>query len=69
MEKCEHQKVSKQSGKRAYASKYLGNCHPNYVGFNSNLQIKPDDEKCKPIVFVPDVDLLNLQEDSIIDSF
>jgi len=35
MEKCEHQKVSKQSGKRAYASKYLGNCHPNYVGFNS----------------------------------
>jgi hypothetical protein len=35
MEKCEHQKVSKQSGKRTYASKYLGNCHPNYVGFNS----------------------------------
>jgi len=35
MEKCEHQKVSKQSGKRAYASKYLGNCHPNYVGFNT----------------------------------
>ena len=36
MEKCEHQKVSKQSGKRAYASKYLGNCHPNYVGFNKD---------------------------------
>jgi hypothetical protein len=35
MEKCEHQKVSKQSGKRTYASKYLGNCHPNYVGFNN----------------------------------
>jgi hypothetical protein len=35
MGKCEHQKVSKQSGKRTYASKYLGNCHPNYVGFNT----------------------------------
>jgi len=39
------------------------------MDIDSNLQIKPDDEKCKPIVFVPDVDLLNLQEDSIIDSF
>jgi hypothetical protein len=39
MEKCEHQKVSKQSGKRAYASKYLGNCHPDYLGFNTSHEI------------------------------
>jgi hypothetical protein len=39
------------------------------MDIDSNLQLKPVDEKCKPIVFVPDVDLLNLQEDSIIDSF
>ena len=36
---------------------------------DSHLHVKPDDEKCEPIIFVPDVDLLNLQEDSIIDSF
>jgi len=39
------------------------------MDIDSNLHLKSDDEKCKPIIFVPDVDLLNLQEDSIIDSF
>ena len=36
---------------------------------DSDLHVKPDDEKSEPVIFVPDVDLLNLQEDSIIDSF
>lgn len=36
---------------------------------DSDLYIKPDDDNCDPVVFVPDIDLLNLQEDSIIDSF
>jgi len=39
------------------------------MDIDSNLQLKPDDKKCKPIIFVPDVDLFNLQEASIIDSF
>jgi hypothetical protein len=32
-----------------------------------NLQVK--DEKCRPVIFVPDVDLHALSEPSIIDSF
>lgn len=36
---------------------------------DSDLHVKPNDERCEPVIFVPDVDLLNLQEDSIIDSF
>jgi len=48
MEKCEHQKVSKQSGKRAYASKYLGNCHPNYVGFNNWLLAEQPEKDTLP---------------------
>ena len=39
------------------------------MDIDSNLHFKLNDEKCKPIVFVPDIDLLNLQEDSIMDSF
>ena len=36
---------------------------------DSELHIRLDDQKCEPVIFVPDIDLLNLQEDSIIDSF
>jgi hypothetical protein len=36
---------------------------------DSHLQVKPYDKKCEPVIFVPDIDLLNLEEDSIIDSF
>ena len=36
---------------------------------DSDLHVRPDDENCQPVIFVPDIDLLNLQEDSIIDSF
>jgi len=36
---------------------------------DSELHIRLDDPKCEPVIFLPDIDLLNLQEDSIIDSF
>ena len=36
---------------------------------DSELNIKAFDEECNPIIFIPDIDLLNLEEDSIIDSF
>ena len=36
---------------------------------DNDLHVRPDDEICQPVIFVPDIDLLNLQEDSIIDSF
>jgi hypothetical protein len=39
------------------------------IWVDSDLNYKTNDERCKPIIFVPDVDLLNLKEDSIIDSF
>jgi len=39
------------------------------IGIDSDLNYKTNDERCKPIIFVPDLDLLNLKEDSIIDSF
>ena len=36
---------------------------------DSDLHCRVSDETCKPVVFVPDMDLLNLAEESIIDSF
>ncbi|MFC1889648.1 hypothetical protein ACFL4G_07825 [Thermodesulfobacteriota bacterium] len=42
---------------------------PMEIEIDSDLNIEPKDEGCNPVIFVPDVDLLNLQEDSIIDSF
>ena len=36
---------------------------------DSDLHIRLDDEQCDPVIFVPDIDLLNLEDDSIIDSF
>jgi len=39
------------------------------IEIDSNLHYKTEDERCKPVIFVPDIDLLNLKEDSIIDSF
>ena len=39
------------------------------IEVDSRLNYKTSDESCKPIIFVPDMDLLNLKEDSIIDSF
>ena len=39
------------------------------IEIDSNLHYKTEDEKCEPVIFVPDIDILNLKEDSIIDSF
>jgi len=39
------------------------------MGIDSDLNYKTNDERCNPIIFVPDIDLLNFKEDSIIDSF
>lgn len=39
------------------------------IEIDSNLRFKTNDDRCEPVVFVPDVDLLNLKDDSIIDSF
>ena len=42
---------------------------PMEMSIDSDLNYKTNDERCNPIIFVPDIDLLNLKEDSIIDSF
>jgi len=42
---------------------------PMEIEIDSNLYCKTNDESCEPVVFVPDVDLFNLKDDSIIDSF
>jgi hypothetical protein len=36
---------------------------------DSELNIYIEDEKCHPMVFVPDVDLTTLDDDSIIEAF
>ena len=36
---------------------------------DSEINIKGIDKECSPIIFIPDIDLLNLKDDSIIDSF
>jgi len=36
---------------------------------DSDLHYKTEDDGCEPVIFVPDVDLFNLKDDSIIDSF
>ena len=39
------------------------------IEIDSDLRYKTNNDGCEPVVFVPDVDLLNLKDDSIIDSF
>jgi hypothetical protein len=36
---------------------------------DSDLNYTVKDKTCEPIVFMPDVDLLNLEDESIIDAF
>ncbi len=36
---------------------------------DSDLNFTVKDEDCRPIVFMPDVDLLRLKEESIINAF
>ena len=39
------------------------------IRIDSDLNWQASDKGCSPIVFVPDVDLIRLEEESIIDSF
>ncbi|MBK5101916.1 MAG: hypothetical protein JJE15_13125 [Desulfobacteraceae bacterium] len=39
------------------------------IEIDSDLNYKVKGEGCKPVVFVPDINLFELEEDSIIDSF
>jgi hypothetical protein len=36
---------------------------------DQDLNLRLDDEKCRPIIFVPDVNPFKLAEPSIVDSF
>jgi len=42
---------------------------PMEIEIDSDLNYKVKEEGCEPVVFVPDVNLFELEEDSIIDSF
>jgi len=42
---------------------------PMEIEIDSDLNYKIKEEGCEPVVFVPDVNLFELEEDSIIDSF
>ena len=39
------------------------------IEIDSDLNYKVKEEGCEPVIFVPDVDLFKLEEDSIIESF
>jgi len=39
------------------------------IEIDSDLHFKVDGDGCRPIVFVPDVNLFEIEDDSIIDSF
>jgi hypothetical protein len=39
------------------------------LAIDSDLNCRAKDDGCEPIVFVPDVDLFNLEEESIINAF
>jgi hypothetical protein len=39
------------------------------IEIDSNLDWKTENQEFEPIVFVPDVDIFAIEDDSIIDSF
>jgi hypothetical protein len=39
------------------------------IGIDSDLNCHVQEEMCNPIVFVPDVDLIALEDESIINAF
>jgi len=39
------------------------------IEIDSDLNYRTGEEGCRPVIFIPDINLLNLDEDSIIDSF
>lgn len=42
---------------------------PMEIAINSDLEYSVKQAGCDPVAFVPEVDLINLQEESIIDAF
>jgi hypothetical protein len=42
---------------------------PMEMEIDSNLHYKTNNERCEPVIFVPDIDLFGIKDDSIIDSF
>ena len=42
---------------------------PMEIEIDSDLNYEVKEEGCEPVVFVPEVNLFALEEDSIIDSF
>jgi len=42
---------------------------PMEIEIDSDLNYEVKEEGCEPVVFVPEVNLFELEEDSIIDSF
>jgi hypothetical protein len=43
--------------------------HPMEIEINSELEYKSREKDCQPVIFVPDVNLFKVEDDSIIDSF
>jgi len=39
------------------------------IEIDSKLRYKTNDESCEPVIFVPDINLFSIKDDSIIDSF
>ncbi len=39
------------------------------IEINSELEYKSREKDCQPVIFVPDVNLFKVEDDSIIDSF
>jgi hypothetical protein len=39
------------------------------LSIDSNLNYSVQEEGCRPVVFMPDVDLYKLKDDSIINAF
>ena len=39
------------------------------IEIDSNLNYKTREKGCDPVIFVPDINLFSIKDDSIIDSF
>lgn len=39
------------------------------IEIDNDLHYKARDERCQPVILVPDIDFSKLKDDSIIDSF
>ena len=42
---------------------------PMTLEIDNHLRIKVKEEGCRPVIFVPEVDFFNLDDDSIINAF